>query len=248
MNQKLYSEIFHRKSFHLFRNTIPLDEEDFAILNSVIREYDSLDSRIRVEMKIVKAEATNAKRGEEYAILFYSEKKENYLQNIGYIGEQIDLSLVSHGLATLWYGIGHPNETNDSSGLSYVIMLLVAKSTDGFRKDMFLSKRKELSEIYTGDEYSSIINIARFAPSACNSQPWQLLWKDKKLKVYRHFDLTRRGIMPIKKVSFYNRIDIGIFLCILELCFENGEIKFQRTIYPDDGNEEDILTAEYWFD
>ena len=37
----------------------------------------------------MKVSGNTCKRGEEYCILLYSEKKDNYLQNIGYIGEQL---------------------------------------------------------------------------------------------------------------------------------------------------------------
>ena len=39
---------------------------------------------------------------------------------------------------------------------------------------MYKSKRKELSEIWSGDNYLDIANIVRFTPSACNTQPWKV--------------------------------------------------------------------------
>ena len=46
-------------------------------------------------------------------------------------------------------------------------MIAIAKvdSEDKFRKDMFKSKRKNLEEIWNGDYYLDIANIARFAPN-----------------------------------------------------------------------------------
>lgn len=83
--------IFKRKSFHLFRNIgnehitdIELDE-----IKNEFNNFVPLVEDIRVKMKIVK-NLQNYDRGQEYSILFYSEKKDNYLQNIGYIGEQIE--------------------------------------------------------------------------------------------------------------------------------------------------------------
>ena len=100
-------------------------------------------------------------------------KNDNYLQNVGYLGEQLDLYLVSKNIGTLWFGIGKAEE-QQLDGLDFVIMIAIAKidSEDKFRKDMFRSKRKELSEIWYGDNYLDIANIVRFAPSACNTQPW----------------------------------------------------------------------------
>lgn len=93
-------------------------------------------------MRIVPASETNCKRGEEYCILFYSEKKGNYLQNIGYIGEQIDLYLASMNIGALWFGIGKTDEYLFEN-LDFVIMIAIAKMPeDKFRKDMLKAKKK----------------------------------------------------------------------------------------------------------
>ena len=127
-------------------------------------------------------------------------------------------------------------------------MIAIAKvdSEDKFRKDMYKSKRKELSEIWSGDNYLDIANIVRFTPSACNTQPWIVETKEKELKVYRYKKPGKRGIMPIDKVIYYNQIDIGIFLCFLELCLNKSNINFNRKIYvEEDVNNEKNLSAIY---
>ena len=100
----------------------------------------------------------------EYCILLYSENRDNYLTNIGYLGEQLDLFLVSRDIGTLWFGIGRPDEPA-WNGLEFVIMIAIRKIADAslFRKDMFAAKRKSLSEIWSGDTLG-IAEIARFAP------------------------------------------------------------------------------------
>ena len=54
---------------------------------------DKLDGWIRSYNRPTSKSKWRKKRGQEYCILFYSEKKENYLQNIGYLGEQLDFIL-----------------------------------------------------------------------------------------------------------------------------------------------------------
>jgi len=247
-NQVLYDMIFKRKSFHLFRNigNEIISDDELIDINNQFNKLKPLNENIKVKMKIVK-EGTTCKRGQEYCILFYSEKKDNYLQNIGYIGEQLDLYLVSKNIGTLWFGIGKVKE-EQLDGLDYVIMIAIAKidSEDKFRKDMFKSKRKELSEIWSGDNYLDIADIARFAPSACNTQPWRIESSPKELKVYRYRKEGKRGIMPKNMVIYYNQIDIGIFLYILELCLEKNKIKFNKEIFFENDHEaENNLTAIY---
>ena len=159
--------------------------------------------------------------------MFYSERKEGYLQNIGYLGEQIDLYLASKNIGTLWFGIGRPKDMQ-VNGMDFVIMISIAKmSEENFRKDVFKAKRKPLHEIWRGSTLG-VAEIARFAPSACNTQPWMVENIGKDLMVYRFKQPGKRGIMPTNAVSFYNRIDIGIFMCFLELCLAKQEIRFIR--------------------
>ena len=248
MDNELYDMIFKRKSFHLFRNIGKehITNDELKNIEEYFTKLKPLVDDIKVKIKIVKEGAT-CRRGQEYCILFYSEKKENYLQNIGYLGEQLDLYLVSKNIGTLWIGIGKVDE-KQYDGLDYVIMIAIAKvdSAEKFRKDMYKSKRKELQEIWNGDNYLNIANIVRFAPSACNTQPWIVESSERELKVYRYRKQGKRGIMPKDKVIYYNQIDIGIFLCFLELCLEQNNIKYNRNLFIEENHEEEKnLTAIY---
>ncbi len=227
-----YGQIFRRKSFHLFRGAQKLSEAELQDLRSFFSSVTPLDPSIRTEIHIVPESLTTCRRGAEYCILFYSEPKGDYLRNIGYIGEQIDLYLASKNIGALWFGIGKPPESR-MNGLDYVIMIAIAKMTeDKFRKDMFKSKRKPLDEIWRGDTLG-IAEIVRFAPSACNSQPWLTECGENELRVYRYKKPGKRGIMPIKLVSFYNRIDVGIYLLFLETCLRREGYVFHRTLIED---------------
>ena len=239
----LYPYIFKRKSFHLFRNnkTKEYYKDSYYISNDEINniyaffnQITTLINDIKVKIKIVKENETNCKRGAEYCILFYSEIKQNYLQNIGYIAEQLDLYLVSRGIGTLWYGIGRAEELL-FDGLSFVTMIAVCKvPNDSFRKDMYKFKRKSIEEIYDGNKYLDVINIARFAPSSCNTQPWYIKEvNDKTLEIYRYKKEGKRGIMPNDKVVYQNLIDIGIFIYFMSLILENKKYKYTLKLFND---------------
>jgi hypothetical protein len=246
-NEDLYKMILKRKSFHLFmKSNAKISETELNGIRECFATVRPLIEDIKVDMRIVPAKATNCKRGEEYCILLYSEKKDNYLQNIGYIGEQIDLYLASVNIGALWFGVGKVEE-DTYNGLSFVIMIAIAKMReDKFRKDMFKARRKPLNEIWSGDtpEYA---NIVRFAPSACNMQPWIVEKNNDLIRVYRYKKVGKRGIIPADKVLYYNRIDIGIFLCFLDICLEHEGLTFRKNIFIDnaDNNVERVLYAEY---
>ena len=247
MDSRLYPMIFKRKSFHIFRDIGSIDSHELQSIEEAYKTFTPLVGDIKTAIKIVPADETTCKRGQEYCILLYSEKKENYLQNIGYIGEQLDLYLASLGIGALWFGICKPDEPTHN-GLDFVIMIAIAKMPeDKFRKDMFKSKRKSLDEIWNGEQHRDIGDIVRFAPSACNTQPWKVTAEEKCLTVYRYKKLGKRGIMPADKVVHYNRIDIGIFLCFLELCMMQSDVFYERELFTDTAESdcEEVLTAKY---
>ena len=52
--------------------------------------------------------------------------------------------------------------------------------------------------------------------------------------------------MPPKAALYYNRIDIGIYLCILEICMNNKGIGFTRELFTDNGDDVELTkAAEY---
>ena len=113
MDLSLYPMIFKRKSFHLFRGVgnETLTESELVEIYAAYKSFSPLVPDIKTEIKIVPSSETTCSRGQEYCILLYSEKKDNYLSNIGYLGQQLDLYLVSRNIGTLWFGIGKVEET-----------------------------------------------------------------------------------------------------------------------------------------
>ena len=54
--------------------------------------------------------------------------------------------------------------------------------------------------------------------------------------------------MPVNKVNYYNRIDMGIFICFLQLCLQHCHIDYTRYLYNDFGfDQQKTLFAEYKF-
>lgn len=248
MNENLYEMILKRKSFHRFKDigNEKITDEELKEIENAFYSFSPLADDIKVKMKIVK-DSTTCKVGQEYCILLYSEKKENYLQNIGYIGEQLDLYLVSRNIGTLWCGLAKTKEKQQNE-LEFVIMIAIAKvdSEAKFRTDLREAKRKEATAIWKGEAYSDIADVVRFAPSACNSQPWIVDATEQELKVYRDKKSAKFGILPFDVLKYMNQIDMGIFLCILELCLDKNQLNYQRTLFAEESVENNkLLTAVY---
>lgn len=226
----MYQQIFRRKSFHKFKNTVPLTSDEVNSINDFIKTIKPLEQNIDYEINIVPAEQTTSSVNAEYCILFYSEKKDGYLRNIGYLGEQIDLFLVSKNIGTLWYGLAKTNEKKIHN-LDYVIMMAISKVVPSeFRNKESKVTRKSLDKIWEG----SLLNIAKvvsLSPSAVNSQPWFVEVKEGTLVVYQK--KPKLGFIPFPLLGDYNRIDIGIFLYILELCLHEEGYSYKRTVFVD---------------
>ena len=237
MDKALYQAISKRKSFHMFRGvgSEKLTEAELAEIRTAYDGFERLYPEIRTAIRIVPAAQVNFKHDAEYCVMLYSEKKDNWLMNAGYIGEQLDLWLTAHDIGSLWFGIGKPDEPG-FDGLDYAIMIAIRKVKDAslFRKDMFKAKRKEVSEIWSGDTFG-LAEIARFAPSACNSQPWYVEQSGNRLTVYRRKKPTI-SMMNAAAAAYFNRIDMGIFLCFLELCMAEKNVAFTRELFVDDGD------------
>lgn len=248
MDERLYEAIARRKSFHVFRGIGDgsISSDDLADIMAAISELRPLDPEIRTALRIVPARETNCRVGAQYCILFYSEEKDDYLRNIGYLGEQLDLRLVSRNIGTLWFGLGKTGE-KEFEGLPFVIMMAVAKVDDEskFREDISRSKRKPVGEIWSGDMIPGVTDVARYAPSAVNSQPWHVENDGDSLRVCRCRRPLIGGIVGSSSASYFNRIDMGIFLCYLELCLKHEHILFTRELFPDSAEEKRNLNAVY---
>ncbi len=232
--------IFKRKSFRRYNEKFNLTEEELSDIQNKITELNPLAEGIEIEYKIVPRDETTSKRG-EYCLLIYSEEKEHYLMNIGYMFEKLDLYLASKNIGVCWYGMGKVKEPYEGK-LKYVIMMTLGKAEDNeFRKDYKKSKRKETTDIWNGDLQSEIGDIVKYAPSACNTQPWKVVNENNILNVYRK--TTALSIIPKRLIPFYNFIDMGIFLFILELTLKKKGFTFERTISPENCETSKLISV-----
>ena len=82
MNNIFYEMIFKRKSFHIFRNvgSESIGEYERNDIQKAYSEFTPLNPGIKTAIRIVSEKQTNCKRGGEYCVLLYSEKKDEQAQ------------------------------------------------------------------------------------------------------------------------------------------------------------------------
>jgi nitroreductase len=151
-------------------------------------------------------------------LAIYSENKPGYLENVGFLFQQVDLYLQSKGLGSCWMGLGKVRERlEDLDNLEFVILMAFGwpKHND-LRSDSSDFKRNAAEEI--ADYADPLLEPARLAPSSTNSQPWYFVHCKDSIHVYRN----QAGLLRHKMLGTMNQIDIGIALAHLYVTHPNS--------------------------
>ena len=176
--------VYHRKSCRRFTGK-PVDAEMMEKILSF--EPKPLYPEIKVRMDIVSRDKVKClcPWTTPQLITIYSEETEGYLENIGFLFQQMDLYLQTLGLGVCWLGLGkmNPKTATDVEGTTFVIMLAFGHPKgDPLRHDLKGFKRKPIEKIT--DLPDSKLEPARLAPSAVNSQPWYFTHEGNAIHVY----------------------------------------------------------------
>ena len=211
--------IYHRKSCRSFTG-VPVD----AATLETIRAFPMkpLYPQIKVRWDIVPRNQVRCicPWTTPQLIAIYSEEAEGYLENIGFLFQQMDLYLQTLGLGVCWLGMGrmNPRTTTDVEGMKFVIMLSFGyPKGDQLRHDWKDFKRKPMEQIT--DRPDARLEPARLAPSAVNSQPWYFTHAGDTL----HVHCSKKG----------SRLDIGIALAHLYAAKEETFHFFKADHIPD---------------
>ena len=162
-------------------------------LNSNINYYYEIFAKGQVKLR--------TRWSAPYYLALYSEKKANYLENIGFVFQQVSLFMQSIGIGSCWVGMGSVKEKNPE----FVILIAFGKS-DKMTRDISEFKRKGLSEI--SDYADERLKPAQLAPSAINSQPWYFKHSDDGFDVFQ----IKQNIIKRQFLKKWNPIDVGIAL------------------------------------
>lgn len=209
----LEETIYKRQSIRSYEQT-PLDNQMLDEIQAFIDQTKALNENINWSYDIVpndKIKTLLNWKSPQY-ILMYSEEKENYKENIGFIFQQLDLYLQSKGIGTCWLGLAKPNNKykpkNDNQ--KFIITMSIGKPEGEIYRQTKDFKRKPLSEIL--DYEDEKIKPLQYAPSATNSQPWYITHNnDGTYNIYRE----KLGIIKKNLVGRWNPVDIGIGLAHL---------------------------------
>ena len=215
--------IFRRRSVRSFEER-QVSQDKLDELMEFISGIRRLEPDVRMQITLLEpSQMTTIQKWDAPRFLaLFSEEKNLWLENAGFMLEQIDLYLQCHGMGSCWVGLGYPQEALVPKGMKHVILMPFGYPKDvPERTEVSQFKRKSLAEI--SDIPDNRLESVRIAPSACNSQPWYFVHEEEMLHVYRE-ELT---LLKKRTMNRMNQIDIGIALAHLYVTYSE-KFSFQQ--------------------
>lgn len=209
--------IYYRRSCRSYSSE-PLTRTELAEIEDFSKTLVPLDNKIRTAMQIVPGDAVRFyfPWKAPQLIAFFSENKPGYLENAGFLLQQMDLWLQSRGLGVCWLGLGKPkNQVKTPEGMEFVILLAFGTPKEVLSREKRKFNRKTMAEI--SDWEDKKLECVRVAPSSTNSQPWYFTHEGETIHAFR----SEAGLLRHAMLGTMNRIDMGIALA--HLYVENKE-------------------------
>ena len=209
--------IYYRRSCRSYSSE-PLTRAELAEIEDFSKTLVPLDSAIQTSMQIVPGDAVRFyfPWKAPQLIAFFSENKPGYLENAGFLLQQMDLWLQSRGLGVCWLGLGKlKNQVKTPEGMEFVILLAFGTPKEVLSREKRKFNRKTMAEI--SDWEDKKLECVRVAPSSTNSQPWYFTHEGETIHAFR----SEAGLLRHAMLGTMNRIDMGIALA--HLYVENKE-------------------------
>lgn len=220
-NERLYEAIFRRKSIRKYDMT-PLPVHIISALQDFTKTAKALDGSIKIDFSYLGTDDVKNLlpiKAPHY-ICLYSEKKENYLMNAGFVLQQIDLYLSANDLGSCWLGMAKPSKQVPElkNGLEFVIMIAFGKAIDMVHRTSITEfNRKDMTLISSITDARDLLEPARLAPSASNTQSWFFSGSADNITVSRE----KLNLIKAPIYGKMNQIDIGIALAHIWLTCEH---------------------------
>ncbi len=148
-------------------------------------------------------------RANDLIVIRSARNIEGYLQNVGFIGEQIILWLTHKGIGSCWVGLTKQKKPPTRGELPFVIAIQFGRSDNApFRRLPEESPRLKLHEVLMNKisrpEFLHLLDAGRLAPSAVNLQPVRYLTINNNIYIYR-----KSPLWDNEKLNEIQKIDVG---------------------------------------
>ncbi len=220
----LYQMIFKRRSIRKFKKE-PVPEQ---LLKDILYFGDNvprLNGDIQIKMEINENQDYHLpvkglwKVEAPYYLVFYSEEKEGYLANAGFLLEHVLLYMTGKGIGTCYLGSTKVAEPAPSEMRQVIVVAFGYPKTLLYR-DPATAKRLPLKELCVfkeeaGDSMKNILKAVRLAPSAINTQPWRFIVYHDRIYIF-----SCREFLPSPSLVSMREIGTGIMLSHLTIAAE----------------------------
>ena len=216
----LYEAIFKRKSIRNY-DSAQIDQNRLEEISANLSSLKPMSAEIKTEFKIISPDQVSRKGMNKapHFIAAFSEANNAYKTNVGFMLQQMDLYFSASGIGSCWMGIPQPTkEVTESSSLEFIILMAFGNSKETLhRTSVSEFKRKPLSEITNIEGADELLEPARLAPSAVNSQNWYFTGDENLIHAYSSKSGFFRNIVG----GSYFPINMGIAICHLQLAAEH---------------------------
>jgi nitroreductase len=181
MNENaLYEAIFKRKSIRNY-DSAPINQKRLEEISENLHSLKPMLAGIKTEFRIISANEVIRKfrNNAPHYVAAFSEAKDAYKTNVGFMLQQMDLYFSANGLGSCWLGIPQPTkEITESSNLEFIILMSFGNSRETLhRTNVSQFKREPLSKITNIEGADELLEPAGLAPSAVNLQNWYFTGK-----------------------------------------------------------------------
>jgi len=217
-NNDLYPMIFRRKSIRTY-DMAPLNEKVLQKVSDSLSTLHPMCEDIKTEFTIISHnQVRRAMKKAPYYIAVFSEKKAQYLTNIGFMLQQMDLFFSANKIGSCWKGIPQPiKKVKENSNLEFVILMAFGNTKETlYRMNVSEFNRKPLSKIININGMKELLDAARLAPSSTNCQAWYFTGNETTIHAY----VGKPGILRRLFATTLLQIDVGIALCHLKIVVE----------------------------
>ena len=211
-NKNLYETIFKRKSIRDYDLT-PLDGRMLAEIMAHTNALKPLFDGIKIEMKLLSPPDVKGlflAKAPHYLAIF-SEPKDGYLTNAGFMLQQMDLFFSANGIGSCWQGMPKPTkEILNKSKLEFVILMAFGRPKEKLHRESVSEfKRKPVGEITDIKGADQLLEPARLAPSAMNRQQWFFTGNASTIHAYR----AKSSFITAFMMDRMSKVSMGIAIC-----------------------------------
>jgi len=214
----LYEAIYIRESVRSY-SMVPIEDNMRSAIEDFYKELIPLFLDIKTNIEIV---STFEKKHQisglfsvkaPYFLVLYSENKEKYLLNGGYILEHMSLFLSSKGIGSCYLGSGHKKEPmNFGNGIQPIMVLAFGIPKEEYGRPANHANRISLKDLCIYKErprtwITKVLEAARLAPSSMNCQPWRFVVYENRFHI---FEKSSKIKLPM--LSKWNEFEFGIMI------------------------------------